>query len=272
MATGLSLHIGLNTIDRNKYEGEYQPLRNAENDAHFYYTLAKLKNFDAIKLSGEDATSENLLKYLNEYSNRLATGDMCFITYSGHGTRVTDLNNDEEDGYDEALVLYDRLFIDDEFQLCWAKFKPGVKLFFVNDSCCNGTVTRVSPHWDDSAEISPRPILRGIDRYQSAIDFEKNISYFQNIKSNSVAQKPVCSIIHIGACQDDQFADDGSVTEINGKFTTTVKELLEINSDYTYKSFYEKLKLQMPPWQSPNWDTQAGVFNEDFEKSRLLEI
>jgi hypothetical protein len=88
---------------------------------------------------GKDATSNNLLDNLKDYSNRLQSGDFCFISYSGHGTRVKDLNGDETDGFDEALVLYDKLFIDDEFQLCWAKFNQGFKIFFINDSCYNGT-------------------------------------------------------------------------------------------------------------------------------------
>lgn len=273
MATGISLHIGLNTVDSSKYKGEYQLLRNAENDAKFYYELAKQRNFVATILSGKDATSDNILDSLKDYSNRLDSGDLLFISYSGHGTRVEDLNNDEDDGYDEVLVLYDRLFIDDEFQLCWSKFKMGVKIFFINDSCYNGTVSRfISFHKKAAEIIYPGHVLRGVDSSQVNIDFQANISYFKSIKLGSSAQKALCSIIHIGACQDNQLADDGSSTDVNGKFTSTFKSALALNSNYSYKSFFELLKLNMPPWQSPNWDTEAGVFDEDFEKSQLFKI
>lgn len=274
MAQGLSLHIGLNTIDSSKYKGKYQPLRNAENDTNFYYDLAVKNNYTAIKLIGKDATSNNLLDNLKDYSDLLNSGDLCFISYSGHGTRVKDLNGDENDGYDEVLVLYDRLFIDDEFQLCWAKFKEGVKIFFINDSCYNGTVSRLFEiHKKAIATIWPDHILRGIDSSQSDIDFENNISYYKSIKLGSTTDKALCSIIHIGACQDNQLADDGSPTDKNGKFTSTVREaLVESNFKGSYKSFFDSIKLKMPPWQTPNWDTDAGVTNDAFEKSQFLLI
>jgi hypothetical protein len=272
MPTGLSLHVGLNTVDSSKYKGEYQPLRNAENDTRFYYELANQNKYSSVNLTGKDATSINLLDCLKDYSNRLVSGDLCFISYSGHGTRVKDLNNDEEDGYDEALVLYDRLFIDDEFQLSWAKFKAGVKIFFINDSCYNGTVSRFIDLNKRAIDvIYSDHVLRGIDSSQASIDFDNNIGYFKSIKLGSLGQKASCSIIHIGACQDNQLADDGSTTETNGKFTSAIKDIL-VKSSFTgsYRSFFDKIKLKMPPWQTPNWDTEAGKSDLDFENSQLL--
>lgn len=274
MAQGLSLHIGLNTIDSSKYIGKYQTLRNAENDTNFYYDLAVKNNFSAVKLIGKDATSNNLLDNLKNYSTRLQSGDFCFISYSGHGTRVKDLNNDEIDGFDEVLVLYDRLFIDDEFQLCWAKFNQGVRIFFINDSCYNGTVSRffeINNRVSD--ETWPDHILRGIDSSQADIDFENNISYYKNIKLGSSSEKAECTIIHIGACQDNQLADDGSITDVNGKFTSTIRETLITNNfKGSYKAFFDTIRNKMPPWQIPSWDTEAGQDSKEFEKSFFLQI
>jgi metacaspase-1 len=78
MSQGLSLHIGLNTIDSSKYKGNYQTLRNAENETNFYFDLAKKNNYSAIRLLGKDATSNNLLDNINTYSTRLQSGDICF--------------------------------------------------------------------------------------------------------------------------------------------------------------------------------------------------
>lgn len=270
MAHRLSLHLGLNTVDSNKYKGEYRRLRNAENDASFYYDLAIRNDFSAVKLIGEEATSNNLLDKLKEFSIRLQAGELCFISYSGHGTRVKDLNGDESDGFDEVLVLFDRLFIDDEFQLCWSKFESGVRIFFVNDSCYNGSVSRFfEMNKKATAAIWPDHILRGVDSREADIDFENNISYYKSIKLGKDEVK--CSIIHIGACQDNQLADDGSSTEQNGKFTSTVKEMIVTDGfQGSYKEFFSKIKLVMPPWQTPNWDTEAGVQDEAFEKMLFL--
>lgn len=272
MSIGISLHIGLNSVDSTQYVGDYQPLRNAENDSQFYYDYAKKKNFTPKQLIGKEATSNNLLDCLKEYSNNLNSGDILFLSYSGHGTRVKDLNNDEDDGYDEVLVLYDRLFLDDEFQLCWAKFKTGVKIFFINDSCYNGTVTRFFNLNRKAVEvIYPDHILRGIDSNEASLDFENNISYYKSIKLGSSDLKASCSIIHIGACQDNQLADDGSVTDKNGKFTSMVKDIL-VNNNFngSYKSFFETIKSKMPPWQTPSWDTEAGSVSDEFENSQVL--
>lgn len=274
MATGLSLHLGLNTIDPNNYNGQYQPLRNAENDARFYADLAKQKGFNSTLFIGNEATSNNLIDYLKDYAGKLNAGDTCFISYSGHGSRVDDLNKDEDDGFDEVLVLYDRLFIDDEFQLLWAKFRPGVRIFFINDSCYNGTVSKFLNLNKKAIEVLfPEHVLRGVDYNQTKIDFEKNLSFYKSIKLAGISEKAPCSIIHIGSCQDNQLSDDGSITDKNGKFTGAVRALLQENNEgFSYRSFFDKVKAQMPPWQTPNWDTGAGVVDEAFEKSFILLI
>ena len=274
MALGLSLHIGLNSIDSSKYVGNYMPLRNAENDTYFYYDLAIKKNYIAKQLVGKEATSINLLDNLRDYATRLQSGDSCFISYSGHGTRVKDINGDEADGFDEALVLYDRLFIDDEFQLCWTKFKQGVKILFINDSCYNGTVSRFFEINKRTTElIWPNHLLRGIDSSESNKDYENNISFYKSIKLGSTNDKASCSIIHIGGCQDNQLADDGSSTDKNGKFTSTIQETIFTNNfQGSYRKFFETIKLKMPPWQTPNWDSEAGQKDDEFENSVFLQL
>lgn len=277
MATGFSLNIGLNNIDTTKYKGKYQLLRNAENDAEYYYQIALKNNFNCKKLIGKDATSINLLDSLKFFEEKMKGGDLLFISYSGHGTRVKDLNNDEEDGYDEVLVLYDRLFIDDEFQLCWNKFNEGARIFFINDSCYNGTVTRFFRTHRNAIEVLwADHILRGIDISESNIDFKNNLAYFKSIKlgidsiSNTQAN---CSIIHIGSCQDNQLSDDGTTTDKNGKFTLAVQKVYN-NGNFkgSYKTFFELVRQEMPPWQTPNWDTNAGKIDNEFIKSHFLQI
>ncbi|MFZ5431361.1 MAG: caspase family protein [Bacteroidota bacterium] len=276
MALGLSVHIGLNEVDKTKYIGKYKTLRNAENDCEYYYQLAISNGFTAVKLAGKEATSENLLEHLEEMATKLNADDLLFISYSGHGTRVKDLNNDEEDGYDEALVLYDRLFIDDEFQLCWGKFKKGVRIFMITDSCFNGSVSRlIEDQGDVSDAIWPDILLRGVDTSITNIDFYNNLSMYKEIKSESDKKSVIafCSIIHIGACQDNQLAEDGAVTDKNGRFTSAVREIYnDGNFNGSYKRLFELVKQEMPPWQTPSWDTEAGLKDEEFEKSAFLQF
>ena len=67
-----------------------------------------------------------------------------FLSYSGHGTYVRDLNGDEKDGRDECIVPLDykrRGFIkDDRLNLLIRKMPVRCKMYCLFDSCFSGTV------------------------------------------------------------------------------------------------------------------------------------
>jgi hypothetical protein len=42
----------------------------------------------------------------------------------------------------ETWVLYDRQMVDNEVYCLWGKFKSGVKIFVLSDSCHSGTMMR----------------------------------------------------------------------------------------------------------------------------------
>ena len=78
----------------------------------------------------------------------LKRGDTFFLTYSGHGGQVPDSNGDEgcfgdtKDGMDETWCLFDRELIDDELAALYARFRAGVRILVLSDSCHSGSVTR----------------------------------------------------------------------------------------------------------------------------------
>jgi len=54
------------------------------------------------------------LQGMDELLNKKVFSDKTlFVQYSGHGTFTKDLNGDEADGQDEAMYLYDGIFLDD---------------------------------------------------------------------------------------------------------------------------------------------------------------
>ena len=67
-----------------------------------------------------------------------------FLSYSGHGTYVRDLNGDEKDGRDECIVPLDykrKGFIkDDRLNLLISKMPVRCKMYCLFDSCFSGTV------------------------------------------------------------------------------------------------------------------------------------
>ncbi len=131
-------------------------LKGSPEDAKRFYSL--LTNKDSYQfpaenvcmLLDEQASKQNVI---NAFKKRLIEpakqDDIAVFYFAGHGSQITDLNNDEADNMDETLVMYDsRLdnkldLVDDEFyslitQL-YAKTR-NVSIFL--DSCNSGTATR----------------------------------------------------------------------------------------------------------------------------------
>ncbi|XP_047310587.1 metacaspase-3-like [Impatiens glandulifera] len=72
------------------------------------------------------------------------SGDSLIFFFSGHGSRVSDTNGDEEDGYDESLCPFDYAtqgkLLDDELNETLVRPLPyGAKLHAIIDACYSGT-------------------------------------------------------------------------------------------------------------------------------------
>ena len=55
------------------------------------------------------------------------------------------MSGDEADKQDETWCLYDGQLIDDELYFELSRFKAGVRILVLSDSCHSGTVTRGAP-------------------------------------------------------------------------------------------------------------------------------
>ena len=58
-------------------------------------------------LLDEEATYENIIRQLTTFTNKTKKGDIVYLHFSTHGQPVEDLNADEDDGWDEAIVPID---------------------------------------------------------------------------------------------------------------------------------------------------------------------
>lgn len=142
MAKGISIHIALNYIDARHY-GTNGKLPYCVNDAQAMENLARKAGYRPRHLLlNKKATSTAVLTALADAAAETDSGDKLLVTYSGHGSYFPDLNGDEKDKLDETWLLYDRMLIDDELYFAWSKFKPGVRIVLVSDSCHAGTVAK----------------------------------------------------------------------------------------------------------------------------------
>lgn len=270
MAIGYSLHIGINRVDESVYHSKYDTLTTPENDANYYHSLASSKGYVAELLRSQEAKADDFINRLKSYALDMIEGDRLFISYSGHGTRVPDLDGDEESGKDQAMVFYDRLLIDDELKKCWSRFNSGVKIFMLTDSCYNGTVSRYLIALKNLERNDPA-IFETMKQEKSKLlgDFRRSLTE-EVTAPGELLPAASCALIHIAAAQDDQQAEQGEGS--TSDFTTSVKDLVEQGFQGSYKEFFNNMVTRMPFWQKPNWDTLAGVTDTDFENSPFLAI
>ncbi|MFD7571419.1 caspase family protein [Streptomyces sp. NPDC059810] len=137
MATGLALHVGLNSVDPARYEGWEGTLVACENDARDMARLARTAGFESTVLLTPEGTAANVTAVLGEAAARLGPGDILLFSYSGHGGQVPDDgpagSDTEPDALDETLVLYDRQFLDDEVRHAFGAFADDVRIVSLFD-------------------------------------------------------------------------------------------------------------------------------------------
>ncbi|MFJ9848277.1 caspase family protein [Streptomyces sp. NPDC101150] len=264
MATGLSLHVGLNNVDPAKYDGWDGELVACENDAHDMARLAHQAGFDETVLLTQECTTENITGELRDAAKRLRSGDIFLFTYSGHGGQVPNLDgaDEEPDEFDETLVFYDRQFLDDELYREFGRFADGVRILALHDSCHSGSGIEVRDvlnteamreqfQTTDPGQIENTSRLMPVVK-QSQI-YERDKASFQEIQRalGEKSDRKATSALLISACQDNQLASDGPV---NGKFTGTLLEVWNRGAFRGgYRAFHRDIQRNMPPTQSPNF-------------------
>jgi hypothetical protein len=307
MSRGISLHIGLNHVDTSAYPDFVIPeLAGCINDANAMKNIASTAGFTTTEcLIDEQATAMSVKSKIIAAAEQLTSGDIFFLTYSGHGDQIPDETGTEDDGSNETWILYDRQLIDDELYAIWPKFQKGVRIFVLSDSCHSGTMVKFiilntlaakrgikkrgissALNLQDVEQIdklakaknkravlsdSPRnrafPVIAGLKNYL------RNKNLYQNIQQLTKLSKDVdsisASLIFMSGCQDNQLSGDGAV---NGKFTG---ELLKIwnsgNFNGDYVSFHEQILANMPSDQTPNYMT-LGIDLPTFEAQKPFTL
>ena len=135
-----SLHIGI-----NDYPGTGSDLSGCVNDANDWREAMEALDFQATSYLDGQATKTNMHEAISKIVGDTGQNDIAVITYSGHGTWVSDQDGDESDGRDEALCPHDitqgEILTDDELYEIFSERKRGARIIFVSDSCHSGTGT-----------------------------------------------------------------------------------------------------------------------------------
>jgi len=278
-ARAVSLHIGLNAVSPAAYEGWDGPLAACEFDAHDMSAIAKSKGMKATVLLTAEATRAKTLAGIRTAAKALKSGDLFFLTYSGHGGQVDDIDHEERDRKDETWCLYDGQLIDDELYFALSKFASGVRILVLSDSCHSGTVTRnlppPPPLPGKRPKLMPPAVAMKVytahkafyDKLQRdvakaagkrLVDPDAALSQVGSAgQTASVVGKFKPMVVLISGCQDNQTSMDG---DHNGAFTEQLLKVWEKGAfKGTYGSFHARIRAGLPATQSPNLYTLGSA-------------
>jgi hypothetical protein len=277
MTTGISLHIGINEVDVGHYGSKHQ-LDGCENDAVAMAKIAATTGFTTITtLTTEQAVSTDVIAAISGAAGQLQSGDLFWLSFSGHGTVIENKDNPPDEPIDQAWALYDRLFIDDELFDLLTTFNPGVRISVASDSCYSGTITSFLQARFGTYAI-PQEILdlppakvRVISYDDAAAVYQAHFDLYSQIQRRLAdvhLRKLVrASVLLISACQDWEQAQDGNP---HGLFT---QALVDVWQDGRFRGDYEVLwaaiaeeVTSIRQHQNPNW-YPSGVPNIGFYRS-----
>lgn len=231
-----SLHIGI-----NNYPGVSNDLRGCVNDAKNWKKLMK-RQYGFTKtqiLLDSQATIKNVKNKIKSMIANSKAGDILVVTYSGHGTSVKDTNNDEADGRDEAIYLYDGLLIDDMIQKILKKLPKDVDFTFISDSCHSGTVTR-----NFISTVNDNQIPRYMPPEDDIESFSLNML---PVKKAIFTPKKNMKEILISGCKSTEYSYDSNFNgKPKGAFSHYAIKILKENPNITYNKFYKKLRKSLP--------------------------
>ena len=133
-------------IGIDAYPDPQHRLSGCVNDARNWRDTLRALGFETTLLVDHQASRAAIAQSLDALVGASRAGDVIVFQYAGHGTKVRDLDGDEEDATDEALCPVDfaggALYIDDDISRALAHLPAGVNLTCFMDCCHSGTNSR----------------------------------------------------------------------------------------------------------------------------------
>ena len=262
------------------YPGTAQALRGPAADAEAMHALLTQRlGFAAgeVTVMRDDVpgaavpTKGALLDALGRLVAGAAAGDALFFHFSGHGVQRADLDGDERDGFDEALVAADlEPVLDDALNAVLVRgLPPGCVLHAVVDACHSGTALdlRFRTRWDraqarhawvDEARASaaatpgwtkPGPaqrlwagVRKGARKVQAPLFSARNQADARKGSGGGL-------VLQLGAARDSQLAADGVAGARLGAatfaFVSAVERALAGEAPGTYGALLDDMRASL---------------------------
>ena len=210
--------VGISPYDTALTGYQWNNINGAE-DVLLLSTILQKQGFSLTTILDEQATYDNITHQLTHFISETKKGDIVYIHFSTHGQPVEDLNGDETDGWDEAIVPIDAYkiyrkgiyegkhhLIDDQLNTLLKELRkkigPNGFLYVVIDACHAGTSSRAN---DET--------VRGTN-----VGFTSNKKIFKPSPDKKShyridASAKLCHVMFIEACRADQVNREIKVTD-----------------------------------------------------------
>lgn len=263
MATSYALCLGVNAVDEYHY-GSTKGLATADDSALKLHQLFFEVGMNTKCLIYKEASYLNVKKHLFILAENMVSGDTLYVSFSGHGARVTEegkLSKQAKKYEDRGWCLYDRVVF--YFELWeWARrFASGVRIVVLSDCCFSGltgfagmSLERLGDDaktWMDHAELY-NPIILESHR---PMDFQ-------------VA--PAVLVLSASA-RDSKAFEEGPYTV----FMTSIIGSMMNNNSFNYLELYAQTVrdvTKMREEQTPRWHYVQGHQKNDLPHSNIFEI
>lgn len=276
-AKGYSLHVGLNYVDPDRYEGWDGALKACEHDADDMAALAASLGYTTQKLIRQEATRAAVIDRIGMAAAELEAGDIFLLSCSSHGASIPNVpgGDNEIDGKDETWCLYDGQLIDDEIEVLWHGFAPGVRVLLISDSCHSETIARMAPPFGARAaapaglpatRLMPEAVERRV--YMAQQDFYRPLQVAA--KSELVSRGPIaCTVRTLSGCRDSELSYDG---DQNGEFTGALLSAWNFGRfEGDYARFHRDIVSRITTGQNPQHNV-IGRPNPAFDAQKPFAI
>lgn len=200
--TKRALIVGISDYGNAKEDPNKWSNISGANDVALLSPLFKQQGYKVTTLSDAQATYSGITSALKKVAKQSQKGDIVYLHFSMHGQPFEDLNEDETDGWDEALIPVDAQMqytegkyegknhlLDDELEKYISQIRSKIgtngQLYVVLDACHSGTASR----GDDEHVRGIREGFTRSDKYYTPDRSKETNDYFK--VSTTKGQSPV---------------------------------------------------------------------------------
>ena len=254
--TKRALLVGISDYGNAKEDPNKWANISGANDIELLSPLFKNHGFQVSTLIDNQATHAGIIKALENLTKNSKKGDVVYIHFSMHGQPFEDLNGDEADGWDEALIPVDALMqykkgvyegknhlLDDELETHFNNLRTKLgttgHLYVVLDACHSGGGVRGD---DDHVRGTQEGFTRSGKEYKPDRTKETN-DYFK--VPTKTGQSPIICIEACRSYQVNKEVRDANNNKWYGSLSYYIAQAMKNNKAVGSDAWVEFIKNGM---------------------------